>query len=149
MRDRARSRVDPILRLVGQLALGALLLSAGWSHLSDGRAEFAAQVPRWLPLDVDFVIVASGIVELALGAAVIALPRYRVLVGWAIAAFFVAIFPGNIAQFVDRVDAFGLTTDTARGIRLLFQPVLVAWALWATGAWRDRHRLRDLVRRAR
>lgn len=136
MPDRDPQRFWPIARLVGRVALGLVLIVAGLAHLSATRAVFAAQVPDWVPLDEDLVIVASGIVEIALGAAVIVLPRHRVRVGWAIAAFFVLVFPGNVAQFVDRVDAFGLTTDTARGIRLLFQPVLVAWALWATEAWR-------------
>ena len=109
---------------------------AGISHLTTNREAFQAQVPEWLPLDVDFVVVASGVVEIALGLALIVLPRQRVLVGWITAAFFVAIFPGNISQFVTATDSFGLNTDLARGIRLLFQPLLVLWALWSTGAWR-------------
>lgn len=115
--------------------LGAALLFAGTSHLTWARSEFQAQVPRWLPLPADFVVVASGFVELALGGALIALSRYRTVVGWIVAAFFVAIFPGNISQYVERVDAFGLNSDQARAIRLLFQPLLVVWALWSTGAW--------------
>jgi uncharacterized membrane protein len=105
-------------------------------HLTVARAEFQAQVPEWLPLDADFVVVASGIVEIALGLGLIVLRKYRVIVGWLTAAFFVAIFPGNISQFITGTDAFGLDTDLARGIRLLFQPLLVLWALWCTGAWR-------------
>jgi uncharacterized membrane protein len=104
-------------------------------HLTLARAEFQAQVPAWVPLDADFVVVASGIVEIALGLGLIVLRRFRVAVGWLAAAFFVAIFPGNISQFVTGTDAFGLTSDLARGIRLLFQPLLVLWALWSTGAW--------------
>ncbi|MFM2106051.1 MAG: hypothetical protein RL338_1083 [Chloroflexota bacterium] len=134
------SRHPSPVRLAGRIALGLLLLVAGVAHLTFGRAAFAAQVPSFLPVSADAVVVWSGIVELVLGAAVIALPRHRVLVGWLVAAFFVAVFPGNVAQFVGRVDAFGLTSDTARGVRLLFQPLLVVWALWATGAWRDRRR---------
>lgn len=115
--------------------LGAALLLAGLSHLTVGREEFLAQVPPWLPLDGDVVVVASGIVEIALGLALLALGRWRVPVGWLVALFFLAIFPGNIAQFTEGRDGFGLTNDVARGIRLLFQPLLVAWALWSTGAW--------------
>jgi uncharacterized membrane protein len=118
-----------------RLLLGAALLVTGTAHLRWARMEFQAQVPRWLPLPTDLVVVGSGLVELALGAALIALPRYRAAVGFLVAAFFVAIFPGNISQYVDGIDAFGLTSDRARAIRLLFQPVLVVWALWATGAW--------------
>ncbi len=101
------------------------------------REEFQAQVPTWVPLDPDFVVVASGVVELGLGAALILAPaRYRPAVGGVAAAFFVAIFPGNISQYVTGTDAFGLDSDRARLVRLFFQPVLVAWALWSTGAWR-------------
>jgi len=115
--------------------LGAALLLAGLSHLTVGREEFLAQVPPWLPIDGDIVVVVSGIVEIALGLALLVLSRWRVPVGWLVALFFLAIFPGNIAQFTEGRDGFGLTTDVARGIRLLFQPLLVAWALWSTGAW--------------
>ena len=124
-----------------RLLLGAALLVAGTAHLTWARIEFQAQVPRWLPLPADLVVVASGVVELALGGALVAVSRYRTIVGWTVAAFFVAIFPGNISQYANRIDGFGLDSDRARAIRLLFQPVLVAWALWSTGAWQAwRHR---------
>ena len=121
---------------IARWLLGAALLFAGIGHLTYGREEFLAQVPPWLPLDADLVVAASGVVEIALGLSLIVLGRWRVWVGWATALFFLAIFPGNIAQFTEGRDGFGLDTDLARGIRLLFQPVLVAWALWSTGAWR-------------
>lgn len=122
------------LQTAARILLGAALLFAGTSHLTWARAEFVAQVPTWLPLGTDFVVLASGVIELLFGLALV-LGRWRVAVGWAAAAFFVAIFPGNISQFTNHVDAFGLDTDRARFIRLFFQPVLVAWALWSTGAW--------------
>jgi uncharacterized membrane protein len=119
-----------------QILLGAALLFAGISHLTVARAEFLAQVPTWLPVNGDLVVVVSGIVEIALGLALIFLFKQRVAVGLATAAFFILIFPGNISQYVNGIDAFGLNTDQARFIRLFFQPVLVLWALWATGAGR-------------
>jgi uncharacterized membrane protein len=122
-------------RTVARLVLGAFLAFAGISHLSFARAEFHAQVPPWLPLNADFVIVASGVVEILLGAGLVILSRWRVPVGWVVAVFFVLVFPGNVSQFVTHTDAFGLDSDLARGIRLLFQPLLVLWALWSTGAW--------------
>ena len=115
--------------------LGGALTGAGVGHLTTQRTEFRAQVPGWIPLDEDVVVILSGIVEIALGVALIALPRHRVVVGTIVAAFFVAIFPGNIAQWSEGVDAFGLDTDAKRFVRLFFQPVLVIWALAATGAW--------------
>ena len=123
-------------RGVSQVALGAFLLSAGVSHLTVSRLEFQAQVPTWLPLDPDFVVISSGIVEILLGLSLITLWRFRKRVGLVVALFFVAIFPGNINQFVNGIDAFGLNSDSARAVRLLFQPVLVLWALWSTGALR-------------
>ena len=128
-------------RAIGRLAFGAALLFAGTTHLTVAREEFQAQVPEWVPLDPDFVVLASGVVEIALGAALVALPKQRVPVGLAAAAFFIAIFPGNISQFVKHTDAFGLNSDTARGVRLLFQPLLVLGVLWGTAAWRDRRSL--------
>ncbi|MDP3153318.1 MAG: glutathione peroxidase [Archangium sp.] len=125
-----------IAATLARVVLGLALLFAGTAHLSFQRSEFLAQVPRWLPLDADFVVLASGVVELALGAALLVLARQRVLVGLVVAAFFVLIFPGNVSQYMNGIDAFGLDSDRARFIRLFFQPLLVAWALWSTGAWK-------------
>jgi uncharacterized membrane protein len=125
------------LRNATQLLLGAALTYAGTTHLTTSRQEFQAQVPNWVPLSADFVVIASGIVEIALGLSLLLLWKYRTQVGFITAAFFIAIFPGNISQYVNGIDAFGLDTDRARAIRLLFQPLLVIWALWSTGAWRS------------
>ena len=127
-----------LVRGAGQALLGAVLLTAGTAHLTSRRQEFQAQVPPWAPLDADAVVVASGVVELVLGAALLVAWRHpwRAVVGAAVAAFFIAVFPGNISQLLTRTDAFGLDTDTERGVRLLFQPLLVAWSLWSTSAWR-------------
>jgi len=137
------TRARAVPRVIGRLALAALLLSAGFGHLTSLRQEFQAQVPHWVPLDPDVVVVASGVVELALGTTLAVAPRrFRPLAGVVAAAFFIGVFPGNISQYVTHTDAFGLDSDRARGIRLVFQPVLVAWALWSTGAWRAWRRSR-------
>jgi len=141
VRDTRAAGRSSLPRTVGRVVLGLLLLFTGIGHLTFGREEFVAQVPDWLPVGDDLVVVGSGVAELALGAALIALPRHRVAVGWMAAAFFVAIFPGNISQYLNHEDAFGLTSDLARAVRLVFQPLLVLWALWSTGAWRDRRTL--------
>ena len=120
-----------LLRKATQILLGTALLYTGTAHLTTSRIEFQAQVPTWLPLSPDFVVIASGFVEIALGLALISL-RHRKQVGIATALFFIAIFPGNINQYVNHIDAFGLDTDRARAIRLLFQPLLVLWALWSS-----------------
>ena len=121
-----------------QLTLGAFLTSAGVSHLDSNRQEFLAQVPTYLPLDPDFVVVASGVVEIALGIALITttffLTQYRQVIGLLVGLFFILIFPGNINQYLNQIDAFGLDTDQKRLLRLFFQPPLVLWAIWCTGA---------------
>jgi uncharacterized membrane protein len=131
----AEERAGQWVRAAARVLLGVALTFAGISHLGTARAEFQAQVPPWVPLDPDFVVLASGVVEIALGIALVVLPRLAPWVGIATALFFIAIFPGNISQFVNGINAFGLDTDEARGIRLLFQPLLVLWALWSTGGW--------------
>ena len=125
------------LRKAAQILLGGALTYAGITHLTTNRTEFQAQVPTWVPLSADFVVLASGVVEIALGIGLASL-QYRRQVGWITAAFFVAIFPGNISQYVNGIDAFGLDTDQARLTRLFFQPLLVLWALWATGVLRKK-----------
>ncbi|MDZ5660960.1 hypothetical protein SFC79_04220 [Nocardioides sp. S-58] len=118
---------------IGRVLLGSAMVGAGVLHLTTQREEFRAQVPGWFPVDEDLTVLASGVVEIALGSAFVALPRHRRTVGALLAAFFVAIFPGNVAQYVEGTDAFGLDTDRARLARLFFQPLLVLWALWAGG----------------
>ena len=117
------------------MALGAALVFAGIGHLTFLRQEFQAQVPVWLPLDPDFVVVASGVVEITLGLGLLSAGRIAAYFGIAAAIFFIAIFPGNINQYVEGIDAFGLSTDEARLTRLFFQPLLVIWALWSTSAF--------------
>ena len=117
-----------------RIALGLMLVTAGTSHLTFARQDFKAQVPPWLPLEPDTVVLQSGVVEITLGAALLALPAHKQTVGRIAGAFFTAIFPGNISQYTNHRSAFGLDTDAKRLTRLFFQPVLVAWALWSTGA---------------
>lgn len=139
----ARRARRSVPRTIVRILLGLVLVFAGTGHLTFARQAFQAQVPPWLPLDPDLVVVASGVVEIVLGLALVLLARWQVIVGVVVAAFFVAVFPGNVSQLVTRTPAFGLETDAARAIRLLFQPLLVIAALWSTGAysaWRSRRR---------
>ena len=118
---------------IARWVLAAFLFFAGVSHFASTDA-FRAQVPPWMPAPVAVVYV-SGVIEIALALALAFLSKKRAQVGWVVAAFFVIVFPGNISQFLTHTSAFGLDTDAARAIRLLFQPLLVVWALWCTGAW--------------
>ena len=133
--------MSAVARTAARLTLGAAMVCAGVLHLTTQRQEFQAQVPGWFPLDEDLTVLASGVAEIALGASFLVLPRHRRLVGGLLAAFFVVIFPGNIAQYLEGTDAFGLDTDRERLVRLFFQPVLVLWALFG-GGWLRRTRRR-------
>ena len=124
------------IKRIPQSILGLALIFTGVGHLTTRRIEFQAQVPDQLQQWANEVVLASGVVEIALGLGLVVLWKFRVVVGLLTAAFFVAIFWGNISQFANGTDAFGLDTGTKRFVRLLFQPVLVAYALLSTGAWR-------------
>ncbi len=127
------SRVQNVFRIL----LGLMMIYAGVGHLSFRRVDFYAQVPTWLTTDanlIDWVVLISGVIEIIMGLAMVWGRKIKVQMGLILALFFIAVFPGNINQYVNHIDAFVLTTDRARFIRLLFQPVLVLWALWASGA---------------
>jgi uncharacterized membrane protein len=119
-----------------RILLALFMVFAGISHLTFNRIDFQAQVPDWVPMSKNLVVILSGIVEIALGMTLLLWKKQRVNMGWGLAIFFVLVFPGNLSQYLDGKDAFGvLNSDRARLIRLFFQPVLIAWALWSTGAW--------------
>jgi uncharacterized membrane protein len=127
-------------RTAARLLLGTAMVGAGVLHLTTQRQEFQAQVPSWFPVDEDLTVLGSGVAEIALGASFVAFPRRRRLIGGLLAAFFVVIFPGNVAQYVEGTDAFGLDTDSKRLVRLFFQPLLVLWALYGGDLLRRRPR---------
>ena len=117
-----------------RILLGLFMITAAFGHFTFQRADFQAQVPNWVPMNKDLVVILSGIVEMAIGLAIIFLTRYKIQIGIGLAIFYVLVFPGNIAQYSNGTDALGMNTDQARLIRLFFQPVLILWALWSTGA---------------
>ncbi len=126
-----------LLQKTFRIILGLFMIFAGIGHLTLKRVEFQSQVPDWFPLNKDFTVISSGIVEIALGLALIFWIRQRKAMGIALAVFFVLVFPGNIAQYIEHRDAFNLDTDGKRLARLFFQPVLIIWALWSTGVFRS------------
>ena len=126
-----------LIQNIFRILLALFMIYAGLSHLTFNRIDFQAQVPDWLPLNKDLVVVLSGVLEIALGMGLAFWKKERIRFGWALAVFFILVFPGNIAQYMDGKDAFGvLNSDGARLRRLFFQPVLIAWALWSSGAWK-------------
>jgi uncharacterized membrane protein len=125
---------------IARNVLGSSMVLAAIAHVTFLRAEFQAQVPNWVLLDKDLVVVLSGVAELALGLSMLFWKQRRKEVGVALAVFFILIFPGNIAQYVNQTNAFYLDTDTKRLTRLFFQPVLIVWALWSTGFFKRTRR---------
>jgi len=131
-----KSSKKTVTQNIFRILLAVFMIYAGFSHLTFNRIDFQAQVPDWIPLSKDLVVILSGIVEMALGLGLAFWKNQRVQFGWALALFFILVFPGNIAQYLGNKDAFGsLDSDRARLIRLFFQPVLIAWVLWSSGAW--------------
>jgi len=118
-----------------RILLGIFLIFTGTGHLTFMRTAFLEQVPNWVPMKPDMVVLLSGVVEIILGASLLFLSKHRTTVGWIVAIFFIAIFPGNIAQLVNHNYAFGLNSDLLLWLRLPFQPLLIALVLWSTGAW--------------
>ena len=110
-----------------------MMTTAGISHLTFARKPFQAQVPNWFPMKKDFVVVASGYVEIAAGLAQLLLPKQKKLTGIGLASLYWLIYPGNIAQYAEKQNMPGLDNDRARLIRLFGQPALIAAALWGAG----------------
>ena len=126
-----------LIQNIFRIILAIFMIYAGFSHLTFNRLDFQAQVPDWVPLSKELMVILSGIVEMILGLGLAFWKKERVRFGWALAIFFILVFPGNIAQYMEGKDAFGvLNSDGARLRRLFFQPVLIAWALWSSGAWK-------------
>lgn len=126
-----------IIKNLLRIVLGLFMTLAGVGHLTFQRQEFQAQVPSWLPDNaalIDFVVISSGIVEIIFGLCLLLLVKKKVFVGIGLAIFFLLVFPGNISQYINEVDAFGLNSNLKRLIRLFFQPILILWALWSTDA---------------
>jgi uncharacterized membrane protein len=121
------------LKNLARIILGLFMILAGLGHLSFQQEEFQTQVPNWIPMNQDLVVLLSGIVEILLGVAMIFWRKQRIKVGIALAIFYILVFPGNIAQYTEHRNAFGLDTDTKRLARLFFQPVLIIWTVWSSG----------------
>jgi len=118
-----------------RIIIGFFFIFTGTAHLSFQREAFLAQVPKWLPLEPDTIVLLSGGVEIFLGIGLVFFHHQRTIFGWLVAIFLVAVFPGNIAQLINHKDAFGLNSDLLRWLRLPFQPILIILILWSSGAW--------------
>ena len=126
-----------IIQNIFRVLLGSIMLYIGIAHLSFRRIEFQAQVPTWLTTNegmMDLIVLISGYIEIAFGILMILGGKLKVKTGIALGIFYVLIFPGNINQYINEIDSLRLDSDNKRLIRLFFQPLLVLWAFWSTGA---------------
>ena len=121
----------------GRWLMGTFMTGAGTGHLTFARQSFQAQVPDWVPMQKDTVVLLSGVVEIGLGLSMLFIQKNKVPLGLGLAAFLAAVFPGNLHQYSKRISAFGLDSDTKRFARLFFQPAMIALVLWSTGAWKS------------
>jgi uncharacterized membrane protein len=126
------------LQNVARYVLGTFMVGAGIGHLTFLRRSFQAQVPDWVPQDKDTVVLESGVIEIGLGLLMLFNKRYKVPMGVGLAAFYAAVFPGNIHQYLSSLPALSLDTERKRYVRLFFQPVLIGVALWSTGVFNKR-----------
>lgn len=129
------------MRALARWTLAIALGAIGVMHFTATRG-FRVVVPDWAVqvsrLDKNTIVRVSGAAEVALAAGLMVLPRVRRQVGWATAAFFVAVLPGNMHQWRTGRSTPGLDTDARRFGRLFLQPLLVMWAIWATSGPRPR-----------
>ena len=118
---------------VARWPLAAAYAFAGWMHVQR-PGFFLPIVPGWVPAPRATVI-ATGLCELA-GAAGLMVPRTRRLAGAMLGLYAVCVFPANIKHAVDDLSGHRGLGLAYHGPRLLAQPAIVWWALFAGQATR-------------
>lgn len=117
-------------RIVLRWVLGLAYLAVGIIHLRSPRG-FVAITPSWVP-DVPLVIALTGMAEIAGAVALLLVPQLRKAAAIGLALYAICVFPANINQAIHDIPVSGQHLGWwYHGPRLLFQPVLVWWALWA------------------
>ena len=137
MKSNIKLMKTTIIQNIFSVLLGSIMLYIGIAHLSFRRIEFQAQVPTWLTTNegmMDLVVLISGYIEIAFGILMILGGKLKVKTGIALGVFYILIFPGNINQYINEIDSLRLDSENKRLIRLFFQPLLVLWAFWSSGA---------------
>ncbi|MEI9993560.1 MAG: hypothetical protein WDM91_03110 [Rhizomicrobium sp.] len=121
--------VDPPAAMRWGLSIS--LLFFGLDHLRTPQ-RYLPMMPSIVPAP-RAVVALTGLCELA-GAAGLMVSLLRPAAGWALAIYFVCVFPANIKNAVHGLDVQGL--PSARSyywIRLALQPLAVWWPLYAAG----------------
>lgn len=124
------------MKTLVRVGMGLIMIIAGIGHFTFFRETFQVQVPDFVPFSKDFTVLASGVVEIAFGLAMVFLVKKKRYIGLILAIFYVLIFPGNIHQYTEQLDGFGLNTDAKRLGRLFMQAVLIFLTLYSTEGWK-------------
>lgn len=128
-------------RRAGRLVLAAAYAAAGALHL--GRpAPFLSVTPTWVP-QPKAVVALTGVAELlgAIGLLQTRSPRLRRYAGWGLALYALCVWPANFHHMQIDMARSALGQSHGLGLRyhvprLLAQPLIMWWALWASGAVR-------------
>jgi uncharacterized membrane protein len=134
-------------RTWARVGIGAAFVVAGVAHLV-APAPFEQHLPTWIPAATALVVL-SGLVEIALGVALVMAHREPVHIGWGTAAYLIVVWPANVFVAVAGVDVDGQPGGVYPWVRVPLQVLFIAWALWATAAHGpERQRQRGGPRRA-
>jgi len=131
-------------RFGSRIALAAIYAIAGILHLAM-PAPFVSIVPPPVPVP-GLVVLLTGLAELAGAAGLVQpfFPTLRRVAGWGLAAYALCVWPANVQHMlIDMAKPAGHGLPLAYHVpRLALQPVLIWWALWASGVidwpWRAR-----------
>jgi uncharacterized membrane protein len=117
--------------------LALAIVFAGFSHFAQSE-PFVQHLPDWVPAPEALVYI-TGVIEIALGVALLLARTHRVAVGQLLAAYLVAVLPANIYVAVADVDVDGQPGGVYTWIRLPLQGLFIAWALISTAPNRGVH----------
>jgi len=119
------------VRAVMRWILAAFYSAAGIAHLVVPE-KLLAITPSWVPFAAQ-VIFVTGLCELAGSVALVTKPL-RWWAGVAMAAYALCVWPANLKHAVDGIELPYVTNSWFyHGPRLVFQPVIIWWALYCSG----------------
>ncbi|WP_310497073.1 DoxX family protein [Sandarakinorhabdus sp.] len=118
-------------RTAARLVLAIIYGFVGYVHLRSPEG-FLPIMPDFVPFPRE-VVLLTGVAEI-FGAIGLLLPRLRRAAGWGLAAYAVCVFPANIKHAAEGIALGGTVMGWGYHVpRLMLQPVLVWWALFAGG----------------
>jgi uncharacterized membrane protein len=108
--------------------LALFFIVAGVNHFLAPEI-YLGMMPPWLPLKAAANLI-SGAAEIAGGIGLL-IPSLRRPAAWGLIALLIAVFPANIQVAVQgHMPGLENAPPALLWVRLLFQPVFVAWVWW-------------------